>query len=86
LIREVKEEVGLDISTDEITQLPHPATAVSEKTLKETGERVLCHMDINRFEIHINKDADEIVLNPSDDLIEVKWFDKEELANAKQIP
>lgn len=44
-------------------------------------------MEFNRFEVHINdKLADEIELHLKDDLIEARWFSKEELANIKQIP
>jgi NADH pyrophosphatase NudC (nudix superfamily) len=48
---------------------------------------VLCHMEFNRFEVHIDdQDAGDIKLQLSDDLIEVKWFSKEELPLVKQIP
>lgn len=86
VIREVREEVWLDISNNEIMQLPFPDTWVAEKTLKETGERVLCHMEFNRFKIIIDKNANEIPLRLSDDLVEVEWFDMEALAHIKQIP
>lgn len=86
VIREVKEEVGVDISMCKIISLPHPGTWTSEKILKETGEKVVCHMEFNRFEITLDKNANEIVLKLSDDLVEAKWFDKEELTHVKQIP
>ena len=60
---------------------------VAEKTLKETGERVLCHMEFNRFEVHIDdKEASEIELQVNDDLEEAKWFDKDELRTLTHIP
>lgn len=59
---------------------------VSEKTLKETGEKVLCHMEFNRFKITINKPAHEIETTLSDDLIEVRWFTKKELATIPLVP
>ena len=43
-------------------------------------------MKFNRFQIILDKNANEIIVNLSDDLVEVKWFDKEELAHVKQIP
>ena len=44
-------------------------------------------MEFNRFEIHIkDKNADEIKLHLNDDLVEARWFNKEELLNVKQIP
>ncbi len=86
MIREVREESGLDITHAEIIPIPHIDRWVSEKTLKDTGEKVICNMEFNRFEIRINKNADEIVLNASDDLVELKRFDREELAKIKHIP
>ncbi|KKR08308.1 MAG: hypothetical protein UT32_C0002G0071 [Parcubacteria group bacterium GW2011_GWC2_39_14] len=87
LIREVKEEVGLDITPYKPEAIPYVAKGVSEKTLKDTGEKVLCHMEFNRFKIIINdKTADKIQLKLDDDLIEVRWFDPIELRDVKLIP
>lgn len=87
LQREVLEETGIDISSYKIAQLPFIGSGIAEKTLQKTGEKVLCKMEFNRFEVHIdNKNADEIGLRPTDDLVEIKWFSAEELPNVKQIP
>jgi hypothetical protein len=44
-------------------------------------------MEFNKFEVHINdKNADEIPLHLNDDLIEIKWFSKEEISKVEQIP
>lgn len=86
LYREILEEVGLDISPCEIEELPHPGEWTSEKVLRDTGEKVLCHMEFNRFKITVNQDANDITLKLSDDLVETKWFAMEELADVKQIP
>ncbi len=86
LTREVKEEVGLDISDAKITPLNHNFTGTTEKTIKDTGERVLCHMLFNHFEVQLNKNANKIELHLSDDLVESHWFTLEELPNVKQIP
>ncbi len=86
LIREVKEEIGLDISNLEITLLSYIDTWISEKTLKNTWEKVLCHMEFNRFKVFVNKNASDIVLHLTDDLVEIKWFNLEELSNIKHIP
>lgn len=86
LRREVLEETGIDISSYKIKPIPFIDSGVAEKTL-ETGEKVLCAMEFNRFEININdKDAEDIVLRPTDDLVEMRWFNSEELKNVKQIP
>jgi 8-oxo-dGTP pyrophosphatase MutT (NUDIX family) len=86
LIREIREEVGIDISAYKAVCLPIAGSGTSEKIL-ENGEKVLCHMEFNRFEVHIlNKNSEEIKLHLSDDLVEATWFSKEELPNVKQIP
>lgn len=87
LKREIKEEIGLDISQYQIEPLLGPGEGVSEKILKETGEKVLCHMKFHRFKIVIDdKTAGEIKLQLGSDLVELRWFSKEELRDVKQIP
>ena len=87
VVREVLEEVGIDITPYPLIQIPFIGSGVAEKTLKETGEKVLCHMEFNRFEVHIDdKNADEIELHLDDDLVEARWFTKEELQTVPQIP
>lgn len=44
-------------------------------------------MEFNRFEVRLeDKNSDEIKLHLKDDLVEAKWFSKEELPFVKQIP
>ncbi|MDO8571627.1 MAG: NUDIX hydrolase [bacterium] len=86
LKREVMQETGIDISSAHVIKVPGVGEGVSEKTLKETGEKVLVHMQFNRFEVHLDKNADEIALNPNDDLVELQWFTPEDLMNIQQIP
>ena|SRR3989344_2356669 len=87
LKREVQEEVGIDISPYRIVPVPFVDSGTAEKILKETGEKVLCTMEFNRFEVHIDdKNAEEINLRPTDDLVEMRWFSKEDLPKVKQIP
>lgn len=86
LKREVIEETGIDISSYKIKFIPIINSGIAEKILK-TGERVLCNMEFNVFEINIDdKDAEDIILHPADDLIKTQWFSLEELNNVKQIP
>lgn len=87
VIREVREEVGIDITPYPLERIPLVDQGVAEKTLKETGERVLCHMEFNRFQIVIKDQlAKDIQLQLNDDLVEAQWFSMEELAQTKQIP
>lgn len=86
LQREIQEEVGLDISLYNPILIPEEGSGIAEKTL-DTGERVLCRMEFNRFRVNIkDKLADEIKLHLSDDLVETRWFSKDELSGVKQIP
>jgi hypothetical protein len=43
-------------------------------------------MEFNRFEVYLDKSSDEVALKPTDDLVELRWFDKRDLAYVKQIP
>jgi 8-oxo-dGTP pyrophosphatase MutT (NUDIX family) len=86
LAREVEEEVGLNIALYRVAPIHLKGRGVSEKTLK-TGERVICNMEFNRFEVRIDEQTvDEIELKLGGDLIEARWFTKKELAKIKQIP
>jgi len=85
--REVLEEVGIDIAPYKVTAIPRKFSGVCEKVLRETGEKVLCHMVFNSFRIDIaDKLASEIELKLEDDLVEARWFSLEELADVKLIP
>lgn len=87
LFREVSDETGINISeAKEITKLPEVREGTSEKTLKDTGEKVIAKMEFNVYEVHLDKNADEIELNPQEDLLKLKWFTPEELRDIKQIP
>lgn len=86
LEREVQEEIGLSFDGCTVVPLTVKRNGVSEKTLKETGEQVLCHMEFNYFEVHLPVNADEIVLTLTDDLVEANWFSKDELLSVEQIP
>ncbi len=86
LIREVKEETGMDISAYPI-ELVDVASGEAEKTIKETGERVICEMTFYDYKITISdKDAADIRVNLQDDLIEYRWTDLADLPNLKLTP
>lgn len=86
LTREVREEATLDITGLSTKPLPK-GEGEADKTL-ETGEIVLAHMEFNRFEIRLEKTAQELeaIIKPGDDLVELKWFTSEELKEIQQIP
>lgn len=84
LIREIKEEVGIDISKAKIEFIDNKGRGKSEKTLKTTGEKVFVKMLFNVYKIIIeDKRSEEIGVHLHDDLKEYKWFSLSELSSAK---
>lgn len=90
-LKEVEEETGLVLTSEQISPAPFIREyegGATAKTLKPTGERVWCKMHFNRFEVHIAETADQLnaKLTPGDDLKVLRWFSPVELSNVKQIP
>jgi 8-oxo-dGTP pyrophosphatase MutT (NUDIX family) len=85
--REIYEEVGLQISPEQLTKIPIEGGGSTTKTL-ESGERVWFKMQFNRFEARLDKTAEELAheVRPGDDLVELRWFAQNELADVEQIP
>lgn len=86
IIREVAEEVGIDIREFDMRFLPIIDNGSSIKTLKETGEQVLCHMDFHKCVVHLQHDAKDIKIRLNDDLVVVQRFTQEELTTLPLIP
>jgi 8-oxo-dGTP pyrophosphatase MutT (NUDIX family) len=86
LIREIKEEIGVDISSKKIELADDQGTGVTEKVLKDTGEKVLCEMEFNIYKIKLDQNTDDIKVNLSDDLVKYQWFEMSELKNVKLAP
>lgn len=86
LIREIKEETGIDISLHEIVLIDDKGKGESEKILKESGEKVLCKMKFNVYKIEINKPAEKIEIILNDDLEKYSWFEISELKKIKLTP
>ena len=83
--REGLEEVGIDFISEKLTPLPFIGRGESVKTLP-TGEKVWCTMIFNRFEVRLDKPASQAEVSPGDDLIELRWFSSNELAEVNQVP
>jgi 8-oxo-dGTP pyrophosphatase MutT (NUDIX family) len=80
LKREMLEETGIDIEGAEITAIKGQSSNETEKTLKETNERVLVHMDFYDYVIHLKQSADEITPNNDENhFINANWYTKETL-------
>lgn len=82
LIREMREETNHDISGLHIELIDDTATGESEKTLKDTGEKVLVKMNFYEYRVQFDKTAAELGVNPTEELVELQWFDANELSSA----
>jgi nucleoside triphosphatase len=80
LIREMKEETGLDISSEEIEALPFQSAGESTKTLRDSGETVLVKMTFHDFAVRFTRPAAELELRLEDDLAEAKWIKTADLS------
>lgn len=78
--REIHEEVGIDISNASTELLPKVQTGIAEKTLRNTGERVLVHMTYYDFKVDINLPAIEIEIKLEDDFGYAEWVLFDDLA------
>jgi 8-oxo-dGTP pyrophosphatase MutT (NUDIX family) len=87
LVREVREETGIDISAYEVERLNEVMTGVAEKNLRDTGERVLAKMTFYTYKVVLDTPADQIqvALDPHE-FNEYKWFEVSELKTLKLSP
>ncbi len=86
LIREIKEETGIDISTSTIELIDDSGRGESEKILKETGARVLCTMNFNVYKVMLDQNAEDVVVSLDDDLVIYKWVDLGDLKDLQLTP
>lgn len=86
LNREFLEESGIDISNYK-AELIDEAEGEAEKTLKDTGERVLAKMKFYTYKVILDdKDADEIPVTLDEEHTEFRWSDMTELKDLKLTP
>ncbi len=86
LNREVLEESGIDISKYPAI-LVQKAKGESEKTLKESGERVFVKMNFFTYKVVIDDvDVNSIKITIDHEHLEYKWFKSSELKNIKLPP
>ena len=86
LIREIKEETGIEILGLEPLLLDDTQKATAKKFLKATSETVICHMNFHDYKVCLPLNSEKIVLEPTDDLVELQWFTIEETKNIKLTP
>ncbi|MFA4998909.1 MAG: NUDIX hydrolase [Candidatus Paceibacterota bacterium] len=86
LIREIKEETGIDISPCKIELIDSSGRGESQKALK-TGEEVLCEMQFYVYKVVLDdKNADEIKVELNDDLVNFQWTEIDNLKKIKMTP
>ena len=86
LRREILEEVGIDIRSCRVALADDEGTGETEKTLKDTGEKVLCRMNFNVYRVDVDRDAAEIETKLSDDLVKLEWVVLAKLGDYKLTP
>lgn len=77
--REIFEETGIDISDARVELVEGYSTGESEKTLRDTGERVLVKMRFYDFKVTLGHVANEVVLKFDDDYADANWYASDEL-------
>ncbi len=80
LQREMLEETGIDISDAVATPFETTFSASAEKTLRDTGERVLVHMTFYDFIIRLQRNSTEVPIKSGDDYQDGQWFSAQQLA------
>lgn len=86
LAREILEETGLDIAKAKVEELGHAGSGISEKTLRDTGERVQVEMQFYNFIVRMPQPAAAIAVTAEDDFIEPRWTSVNELHDLKLSP
>lgn len=83
IIREVKEETGLDVDEASLEFMDETLTGESIKILKETEETVLGKYTFYNFVINLNTDHKSILVASMDDFTDAAWHSIESL---KDLP
>lgn len=84
--REVDEETGIDISEADVVPIDIVHGGESEKTLRDTGERVNVKMVFNDFQIKLGQLATDVKVKCEDDFTDARWFSTNELPGLKLTP
>lgn len=79
LRREMLEETGIDINGKGLSQI-NTFSGQAEKTLRDSGERVVVDMTFYDYRIDLDEKAKDVALIDGDDWSQAKWFTPAELA------
>ncbi|MBD3279804.1 MAG: NUDIX domain-containing protein [Candidatus Pacebacteria bacterium] len=86
LIREVLEEVGIDIKDMPIKLLSDTDAGEAVKIDKDTGEKMLIKMQFNVYQVGLEEKSEDIIVSLGDDLREYEWVAKNQLSEYKHTP
>jgi 8-oxo-dGTP pyrophosphatase MutT (NUDIX family) len=86
LAREMREEMGIDISEATVSLLDDKGSGEALKTLKDTGETVNVRMKFNVYKIQYDRNANDISVTPGDDIVRFIWVDPKNLKDYKLTP
>lgn len=85
IIREVKEETGINITDSSLLLVDDKGVGESVKK-RPDQEDVLVKMTFVIFKVTLPQPASEVKLQPTDDLIDLQWFDADKLDSIKMTP
>jgi len=86
LIREIKEETGINITNSAIKLLTDTDTDSAQKTDKNTGENFIAEMKFNTYQVNIPIKSYQVEVLLNDDLVEYRWVDVADLKNYRHTP
>lgn len=84
--RETLEEVGIDISDFNVDQHNIELSGSSEKTLRDTGERVMVNMTFYNFIVKADRPSVDIAIMCEDDIVDASWHPISKLSDLKLSP
>ncbi len=84
LIREIKEEVGIDITSSKIELVDDLGSGIS--TRHKNGEEVECHMKFNVYRVDFPITFTDVQVALHDDLKNFEWVELGKLPNYKLTP
>lgn len=84
--REVIEETGIDITGADVVPSGFTQQGSSQKTLRESGEKVMVLMSFNDHIVRLKKNSSEVNIIDGDDFKDSRWFDIEDLPKLNLAP
>ena len=84
--RETLEEVGIDITKWKIEKMDVSLSGESEKVLRDTGEKVLVHMQFYNYIVQAPDSHDDIHIQCEDDIVEAAWHPLQTLQDLDMSP